>query len=62
MVIYPFKCHKCDVQIELEYPCIQDKVEAPVCPNCRNPMKRIYTPPAIRFVGSGFHVNDYPKK
>jgi len=25
-------------------------------------MKRIYTPVAIRFVGSGFHVNDYPKK
>jgi len=61
MVRYPFRCEDCQIDKDLEFHVIQRKLDPPHCPNCGKPMKRVFTPPAIRFVGSGFHVNDYPK-
>jgi putative FmdB family regulatory protein len=33
--------------------------DSPRCPECGSKSRRIYSPPAIRFKGTGFHSTDY---
>ncbi|MCF7802684.1 MAG: zinc ribbon domain-containing protein [Candidatus Marinimicrobia bacterium] len=33
----------------------------PVCPECGCPGQRLFSPPAFRFKGSGFHSTDYTR-
>lgn len=40
---------------------MSDKHEA-WCDKCGQQAKKLITPPAISFKGSGFHVNDYPSR
>ena len=56
---YEFKCSKCDKIIEIQAK-ITDNIEEPIC-ECGEKMKRVWNVPEIRFVGSGFHCNDYKK-
>jgi putative FmdB family regulatory protein len=61
-MVYVFRCKKCDTVEEVALKPSEVSKHAPNCPNCNEPMQRVFTLPGIRFVGPGFHVNDYPKK
>jgi len=55
MPIYTFKCrnkHKIEVQLKMK------EARPTVCSACGEQLFRVYDPPAIKFVGSGFYIND----
>lgn len=59
MPIYAYRCKKCGHEFEIRQPF---GVAAPEeCPleGCDGRPVKVFTPPAIVFRGSGFHVNDY---
>lgn len=58
---YEFRCDQCNQHIELDLP-VEQATQSQRCPHCGNPLKRVFSVPGIRFVGPGFHVNDYPKR
>ena len=61
MPLYEFECEACRSRFER----IQ-KFSDPnpdVCPTCgKSPVRKLPSSPAIQFKGSGFYINDYPKK
>ena len=59
MPTYEYKCEKCGRRFEVRHS-FRDHPEVK-CPieGCNGPVHRIFSPPAIIFKGSGFHVNDY---
>lgn len=62
MPIYEFQCEseKCGHQFE-ELQKFDDPL--PVCPKCgKKKVRKMLSTPALKFVGSGFYVNDYPKE
>ena len=59
MPIYEYVCCKCKYTIQQIMKFIDT---LPECPECRIKMVRKIGVPVIRFVGSGFHCNDYSKK
>jgi len=60
MPLYEYKCDKCGTTFEV----IQKLAEPPVkkCPQCGGSVKKIISPPALQFKGSGFYITDYAKK
>lgn len=60
MPVYVYRCAECGRYLEMELP-ISDCKKVPSCDRCGSDMRRVFTPPFIRFVGPGFHVNDYSK-
>ena len=59
MPIYEYKCEECGCRFEVRHS-FHDEPDVK-CPTdgCNGPVHRIFSPPAIIFKGSGFHVNDY---
>ncbi len=59
MPIYEYKCEECGCRFEVRHS-FRDEPEVE-CPTdgCNGSVHRIFSPPAIIFKGSGFHVNDY---
>ncbi len=60
MPLYEFKCLKCGTILE-----IFKKVNDPSpqkCSKCQGPLKKILSPPALQFKGSGWYVTDYAAK
>jgi len=59
MPIYEYECKKCACRFEVRHS-YHDKPDVE-CPTdgCDGPIRRVFSPPAIIFKGSGFHVNDY---
>jgi putative FmdB family regulatory protein len=59
MPIYEYKCENGHV-----FDAIQKFADEPLaeCEVCGAPAKRVLTPPAIHFKGSGFHNTDYKKR
>jgi len=59
MPIYEYECKKCGHRFDV----MQSFNDEPVktCENngCRGRVRKVLSPPAIIFKGSGFHVNDY---
>jgi len=59
MPIYEYKCQECGRVFEVR----QSFSDAPLktCQDeaCKGKVKKLFSPPAIIFKGSGFHVNDY---
>lgn len=58
MPIYNYQCESCDYKIEV----IQKFSDNPKrkCPECgRLKLKRLFGVPGLKFIGSGFYVNDY---
>lgn len=58
MRVFVFNCAACG-DIELHLHPNKDNLLEQKCPDCGADMQRVYTAPAIKFNGSGFHVNDY---
>ncbi|MBU0611634.1 MAG: hypothetical protein KKI08_27395 [Armatimonadetes bacterium] len=57
MPTYEYECLKCGHTFEL----MQSFSDAPAtkCTECNGKVKKLFSPPAIIFKGSGFHCNDY---
>jgi len=58
--IYEYKCSRCGETFEV----IQKIEDPPVkkCLKCGGPVKKIISPPALQFKGSGWYVTDYAHK
>lgn len=60
MPIYEYKCTKCGSVFE-----VLQKVNDPQiknCIHCKSPVKKLISPPAIQFKGTGWYVTDYASK
>jgi putative FmdB family regulatory protein len=60
MPLYEYQCTKCGERTEI----IQKLSDPPYshCPKCGGDMKKLLSPPAIQFKGSGFYKTDYASK
>lgn len=57
MPIYEYECQKCKTVTE-----VQQSFSDPLltkCTSCQGKLRKLFSPPAIIFKGSGFHCNDY---
>lgn len=59
MPTYEYECLKCGHHFDV----LQSFSDAPItrCTECRGKVRRVFSPPAIIFKGSGFHCTDYKK-
>jgi len=60
MPLYEYKCTACGSVFE-----ILQKVNAPPlkkCIHCHGAVKKVLSPPALQFKGSGWYVTDYASK
>lgn len=57
-MIYEYVCHK-DRKIVDVRRSIYDEPEDVLCPQCHEPMKRLYTAPPVHYHTQGFHSTDY---
>ncbi|MFP4081331.1 MAG: FmdB family zinc ribbon protein [Candidatus Aminicenantes bacterium] len=60
MPLYEYRCLRCGVSFEV----LQKIGDSPLkkCLKCGGVLKKIISPPAIQFKGSGWYVTDYSKK
>jgi putative FmdB family regulatory protein len=60
MPLYEYECKKCGHRFEK----IQKYSDRMVkkCPECGGVVEQMISAPAVQFKGSGWYVNDYPKK
>src|SRR3972149_10337828 len=60
MPLYEYQCQSCEGRFEK----IQKGSDPPMetCPKCGGKVRKLPSSPAIQFKGSGFYINDYPKK
>jgi putative FmdB family regulatory protein len=60
MPLYEYKCTKCGSVFEL----LQKVNDPPLkkCLRCEGSVKKIISPSALQFKGSGWYVNDYAPK
>lgn len=56
-----FECTKCGAQKEVKFDSLKDITKTHPC-ECGEEMQRNYAPPAVKFIGAGFYVNDYGGK
>jgi len=61
LAIYNYKCNKCNTQFEVTKR-MEDASKEENCPICGAIASRVYTPPGLQFIGTGFYVNDYKKR
>lgn len=61
MPIYTWACHECELYWEREYK-MGKSPEKSKCPGCEKRKGRCYDVPTLKFIGSGFYVNDYGRK
>jgi putative FmdB family regulatory protein len=54
---FEFQCG-CGRRFEIDAP-IGKAPSTKKCPDCGKRARRAYSAPAVRFKGTGFHVNDY---
>lgn len=59
MPVYEYECRKCGHVFELRQSFGAEPIKT--CPkdDCDGRVRKILSPPALVFKGSGFHVNDY---
>lgn len=60
MPIYEYKCLKCGKVIEILQRSSEPHLKE--CPKCGSSLKRLLSPPAIQFKGSGWYITDYAHK
>lgn len=57
MPLYEYECKACGHRFEkIQSFSAPDEKE---CPQCRGPVERLISAPAIQFKGAGWYVNDY---
>ncbi len=57
MPLYEYKCLTCGSSLE-----VLQKVNEPrlkKCPKCGCLLKKVFSPPALQFKGSGWYITDY---
>ena len=59
MPIYEYECEECKQRFEVRRSFDDEPVTECQNNGCRGAVHRVFSPPAIIFKGSGFHVNDY---
>ena len=59
MPIYEYECCECRSRFEKKQRYFDDAVAD--CPKCQGKSKRVLSPVAVVFKGSGFYVTDYRK-
>lgn len=59
MPLYEYKCLNCGSSLEV----LQKVHEPPLkkCPKCGGLLKKVLSPPAIQFKGSGWYITDYAR-
>ncbi len=57
MPLYEYQCVQCGERVEI----IQKVSDPPYthCPKCGSEMRKLFSPPALQFKGSGFYKTDY---
>ncbi len=60
MPLYEYECKKCHHRFERIQKFSDRHVKK--CPECGGPIEQMISAPAVQFKGSGWYVNDYPKK
>ena len=60
MPLYEYKCSACGNHFEKIVKFSDPPLEA--CPKCGGKVEKLLSSPAIQFKGSGWYINDYPKK
>ena len=55
MAIYEFMCVQCGYIFDER---LKEPVEFLDCPKCLGKSQRRYTPPLVKYVGSGFYTTD----
>jgi len=60
MPLYEYVCSKCDVTFEVRQKYDDDPLTLHEV--CGGTVERQFSVPAIKFVGSGFYINDYKGK
>jgi putative FmdB family regulatory protein len=60
MPLYEYKCSKCGAVFEV----LQKVNDPPLkkCIRCQGAVKKLLSPPALQFKGSGWYVTDYASK
>ena len=60
MPLYEYECESCGHRFE-RIQKFSDKLVS-TCPSCGGRVKKLLSPPAIQFKGSGWYVTDYARK
>jgi putative FmdB family regulatory protein len=60
MPLYEYECKKCGHRFEKIQKFSDRMVKK--CPKCGGVVEQMISAPAVQFKGSGWYVNDYPKK
>jgi putative FmdB family regulatory protein len=60
MPLYEYECKKCGHRFEKIQKFSDRMVKK--CPECGGVVEQMISAPAVMFKGSGWYVNDYPKK
>jgi putative FmdB family regulatory protein len=60
MPTYEYRCRDCGHTFDI----VQKMSDDPLthCPECGGELRKVFTPPAISFKGSGFYATDHGKK
>ena len=60
MPTYEYRCRDCGHSFDI----VQKMSDDPLthCPECGGELRKVFTPPAISFKGSGFYATDHGKK
>lgn len=59
MPIYEYECQECGHVFEVTQGFRDEPIKDCPVEGCAGHVKKLFSPPAIIFKGSGFHVNDY---
>jgi putative FmdB family regulatory protein len=60
MPTYEYQCIKCENRFELVHPHAERR--QPRCPECKGRSRKLFSPVAVIYRGSGFYVTDNPGK
>jgi putative FmdB family regulatory protein len=60
MPTYEYVCRSCGHRFEVVRSIHDDALTE--CPDCGGQLRKVFTPPAISFKGSGFYATDHGKK
>jgi putative FmdB family regulatory protein len=60
MPTYEYACKVCGHTFEIVQRFTDDPMT--ICPECGGDLRKVFTPPAITFKGSGFYATDHGRK